>query len=64
MFVQENGLVFAETSAKTAIEQVFIFQVQVFFSTSQIIYKNIQKGLYDLANERNGIKVGMEIISM
>jgi len=54
-FAKENGLIFMETSAKTAfnVEEAFI-------NTSKIIYDNIEKGVYDLTDENNGIKLGVE----
>eukprot|EP00746_Dinoflagellata_sp_MGD_P161887 gnl/MRDRNA2_/MRDRNA2_89205_c0_seq1.p1 gnl/MRDRNA2_/MRDRNA2_89205_c0~~gnl/MRDRNA2_/MRDRNA2_89205_c0_seq1.p1 ORF type:complete len:213 (-),score=31.61 gnl/MRDRNA2_/MRDRNA2_89205_c0_seq1:336-974(-) len=53
-FACANGLIFQETSAKTAqnVEEVFV-------NTAQTISENIRKGVYDLSNEVNGIKVGM-----
>lgn len=44
-----------ETSAKTAanVEDAFL-------ETSQSIYDNITNGLYDLTNEKSGIRVGNE----
>jgi len=53
-FAKEHGLIFLETSAKTAanVEEAFI-------STAQKIYENIQNGIYDVTNEAHGIKVGM-----
>jgi len=53
-FAKEHGLVFLETSAKTAanVEEAFIH-------TAQKIYENIQNGIYDVTNEAHGIKVGM-----
>lgn len=53
-FAQENGLIFLETSAKTAqnVEEAFL-------QTAQKIYDNIQSGQYDLSNDAHGIKVGM-----
>jgi Ras-related protein Rab-2A len=52
-FAQENGLIFIETSAKTAdnVEKAFV-------STAQKIYQNIQNNICDPNNEANGIKVG------
>jgi len=53
-FAEENGLIFLETSAKTAqnVEEAFI-------KTSEKIYENILSGVYDVTNEAHGIKVGM-----
>ncbi|KNC81779.1 hypothetical protein SARC_05925 [Sphaeroforma arctica JP610] len=52
-FARENGLVFLETSAKTAenVEEAFI-------NTAKHIYTKIQSGEFDLSNESNGIKLG------
>ena len=55
-FARENGLIFLETSAKTS------FNVeQAFLQTSQMIYDNIDRGVYDLSNDRSGIRVGNEV---
>lgn len=45
-FAANNGLIFMETSAKTAanVEAAFV-------QTADRIYKNIQSGLYDVENE-------------
>ena len=53
-FAKENGLIFLETSAKTAanVEEAFI-------QTASKIYENIQNGVCDVTNEAHGIKVGM-----
>lgn len=53
-FADENGLLFLETSAKTAynVEQAFL-------QTAESIYSKIQSGEIDVSNESNGIKVGM-----
>ncbi|CAM9161161.1 unnamed protein product [Chrysoparadoxa australica] len=52
-FAAENGLVFLETSAKTAanVEAAFI-------QTAEQIYENIVSGVYDPTNEAHGIKLG------
>lgn len=44
--LQENGLIFLETSAKTAqnVEEAFI-------NTAKKIYDKIQQGVFDVANE-------------
>jgi Ras-related protein Rab-2A len=53
-FAREHGLIFRETSAKTAqnVEEAFV-------QTAQKIYENIQNNVYDLSSESSGIKVGM-----
>jgi len=53
-FADANGLIFMETSAKTAfnVEQAFI-------NTAEKIHENIQSGVIDVSNESHGIKVGM-----
>ncbi|KJH41389.1 Ras family protein [Dictyocaulus viviparus] len=52
-FAREHGLVFMETSAKTAanVEEAFI-------DTAKEIYRKIQEGIFDINNEANGIKLG------
>lgn len=54
-FAKEHGLIFLETSAKTAanVEECFL-------QTSKMIYENIDKGVYDLSNDKSGIRVGNE----
>jgi Ras-related protein Rab-2A len=53
-FAKDNGLTFVETSAKTSenVEEAFL-------KTARVIYDNIKNGVYDLASQANGIKVGM-----
>jgi len=52
-FARKNKLIFFETSAKTSenVDQTFIH-------ATKIIYNNIARGEYDLANESIGIKPG------
>eukprot|EP01027_Heterolobosea_sp_BB2_P016164 GEZU01023042.1.p1 GENE.GEZU01023042.1~~GEZU01023042.1.p1 ORF type:complete len:213 (+),score=39.60 GEZU01023042.1:1045-1683(+) len=52
-FAREHGLIFLETSAKTAdnVEEAFI-------GTAEKIYEKIQRGVFDVSNELNGVKVG------
>lgn len=54
-FAKENGLIFLETSAKTAanVEQAFI-------NTAKEIYRKIQDGVFDVNNETYGIKIGSQ----
>mmetsp|Transcript_22009 Transcript_22009/g.56562 ORF Transcript_22009/g.56562 Transcript_22009/m.56562 type:complete len:101 (-) Transcript_22009:588-890(-) len=53
-FADEHGLIFLETSAKTAanVEEAFVH-------TARTIYDKVSQGLFDVSNESNGIKVGM-----
>jgi len=52
-FAKEHGLIFTETSAKTAagVEDSFI-------NTAKHINEMIKKGVFDVNNEANGIKIG------
>ncbi|KAJ9531739.1 hypothetical protein QJQ45_021890 [Haematococcus lacustris] len=52
-FAKEHGLIFLETSARTAhnVEEAFI-------DTAREIYRKIQDGVLDVSNESYGIKVG------
>ena len=54
-FAKENGLIFLETSAKSAenVEEAFL-------ETARCIHDNICNGIYDLSNEKSGIRVGSE----
>lgn len=53
-FANANGLIFMETSAKTA------FNVETaFINTAEKIHENITTGVIDVSNESHGIKVGM-----
>lgn len=73
-FAREHGLIFLETSAKTAhnveeVRQPFAsmqsstFECygrdwQAFVNTAKKIYENIEQGVIDVSNETYGIKVG------
>lgn len=52
-FAKENGLIFMETSAKTAqnVEEAFI-------NTAAKIHQKIEEGVIDVSNESCGIKLG------
>ena len=52
-FAREHGLIFLETSAKTAanVEEAFV-------NSAREIYKKIQDGVMDVNNETFGIKLG------
>eukprot|EP00293_Proteomonas_sulcata_P009550 CAMPEP_0184294470 /NCGR_PEP_ID=MMETSP1049-20130417/5654_1 /TAXON_ID=77928 /ORGANISM="Proteomonas sulcata, Strain CCMP704" /LENGTH=100 /DNA_ID=CAMNT_0026602767 /DNA_START=863 /DNA_END=1165 /DNA_ORIENTATION=+ len=53
-FAREHGLIFLETSAKTAhnVEEAFV-------NTAKQIYQKIQDGVFDVTNESFGIRVGV-----
>lgn len=52
-FAKEHGLIFLETSARTAhnVEDAFI-------NTAREVYRKISDGVFDVSNESYGIKVG------
>merc|ERR1712000_40376 len=52
-FAKEHGLIFLETSAKTAanVEEAFI-------QTARLIDDKINNGTFDVSNEAHGIKLG------
>lgn len=53
-FAKEHGLIFLETSAKTAVN------VEVaFLKTAEGIYEKIKGGMYDPSREGNGVKLGV-----
>ena len=52
-FARENGLVFMETSAKTAMNVE-----DAFLKTAEAIYTKVKSGVIDIGNEANGIKLG------
>jgi Ras-related protein Rab-2A len=54
-FAKENGLLFIETSAKTATNVD-----SAFTSVADTIYRKIENGTIDLKNEAFGIKLGSE----
>jgi Ras-related protein Rab-2A len=55
-FAKENGLIFMETSAKTALNVE-----EAFLQTSLRIFSNLVSGAYDISNEGScGIRAGNE----
>ena len=52
-FAQKYGLMFMETSAKTAenVDKAFI-------ETAEVIYRKLQQGLLDIGSENSGVKMG------
>ena len=52
-FAKQHDLIFLETSAKNDdnVEEAFI-------RTAKLVYEKIQKGVIDVSNEMNGVKVG------
>ncbi|TNV84411.1 hypothetical protein FGO68_gene14284 [Halteria grandinella] len=55
-FAKDNGLIFLETSAKTALNVE-----EAFLQTSLRIFSNLVTGAYDITNEQScGIRVGNE----
>uniref|UniRef100_A0A671FGF4 RAB2A, member RAS oncogene family n=1 Tax=Rhinolophus ferrumequinum TaxID=59479 RepID=A0A671FGF4_RHIFE len=55
-FAREHGLIFMETSTKTASN------VEEAINTAKEIYEKIQEGVFDINNEANGIKIGPQTI--
>eukprot|EP00607_Mallomonas_marina_P002425 CAMPEP_0182428436 /NCGR_PEP_ID=MMETSP1167-20130531/23028_1 /TAXON_ID=2988 /ORGANISM="Mallomonas Sp, Strain CCMP3275" /LENGTH=99 /DNA_ID=CAMNT_0024611363 /DNA_START=410 /DNA_END=709 /DNA_ORIENTATION=- len=54
MFAQENGLIFLETSAKTAANVEMAFM-----KTAETVFDKIKGGVYDPTREGNGVKLGI-----
>ncbi len=54
-FAADHGLIFLETSAKTAanVEEAFV-------RTAAKIHDNIAKNLYDIRSDSSGIKLGVQ----
>jgi len=57
-FAKDNGLIFIETSAKTAVNVE-----EAFLMTANQIYQKIQSGVFDPTNETFGIKLGPDAAS-
>ena len=53
MFARENGLLFVEASAKTAVNVD-----EAFNATARVIAQKIEEGQLDVKNETNGVKLG------
>ncbi|CAF1531094.1 unnamed protein product [Rotaria sp. Silwood1] len=51
-FARENGMIFMETSAKTAVNVE-----EAFIKTAREICNKIEEGVFDLTNEMSGIKI-------
>ncbi len=54
-FAREHGLLFKESSAKTAqnVEEAFV-------STARKIYENVLDNVYDLSNDSSGVRIGTQ----
>ena len=52
-FARNNGLLFMETSARTAdhVEEAFL-------ETARIVHDRLQQGILDVRNESSGVKLG------
>ena len=57
-FAREHGLIFMETSAKTAanVEEAFI-------NTAKEIYQKIQEGVFDINNEVNTLEMLLKSVN-
>ena len=58
-FAREHGLIFIETSAKTAVNVE-----ETFVNTAREIYDKIQEGVFDINNESNGVRIGPQQMVM